>query len=239
MQYLVVALLIGLVLPTFALAQTRIQARRNAIVLSTWRGVASYPKPTLQLDVPFHHQEHSLSCEAAALRMLLLYNGIDEPENWILQKMPFGPVGADPSKVFVGDIDGSQPTTGYGIHWDGLAEVAKAYGTSEAFSDKYLYYLIDRLHDGHPVIIWGSVFKNPKDISWVTPEGKTVKALNGEHVWVVTGYAGPREAPTYIFTLDPLRGVQVFRTGDFMAIWDDFGTSGMLLTSLNHSDPTE
>lgn len=191
--------------------------------------VTRYPQATLNLDVPYHRQEHALSCEIAALRMLFLHRGRDVTETELIARMPTGPMGSDPGLVFVGNIDGRQMTTGYGIDWDGLARVANQLQTAEAFYGRNLHFLIDRLHDGNPVVIWGSLYRSPRNVSWVTPEGKYVHAVSGEHTWVVTGYAGPREAPTHIFTLDPIYGRRVFRTGDFLKNWAFYHNSGMYL----------
>lgn len=185
------------------------------------------PASTLKLDVPFHHQQHKLSCEAATLRMLLLYKGIDEPEDSIIAKTPVGPMGADPDQVYVGSIDGVQFVSGYGIHWEGLSNVARTYLPASTFHQVDLHFLIDRLHEGKPLIIWGSFVRNPRDASWTTPEGKYVHAVRGEHTFVVTGYAGPRREPTHIFTIDPLSGEWVFRTGDFIKNWEFYYNSGM------------
>lgn len=191
--------------------------------------VSRPPAPTLKLSVPYHRQEHSLTCEAAALRMLLLNRSIDEPENWITDKMPKGPMGSDPDLVYVGDWRGRQFVTGYGIHWDALANVANQYQPAEAFHRRDLNFLIDRLHDGNPVIIWGSLYRYPANMSWTTPDGKYIHAVSGEHTPVVVGYAGPRRAPTHIFTLDPIYGERAFRTGDFLRIWSYYNNSGMFL----------
>lgn len=187
------------------------------------------PKPTLKLDVSFHEQEHVLSCEVATLRMALLNRGIDIAEDDLIANMPFGPMGSDPDLVFVGNINGRQFSTGYGIHWDGLSTLANRYAPAGSFYGADLHFLIDRLHDGNPVVIWGSQLRVPPNASWVTPEGKYVHAVRGEHTWVVNGYAGPRRAPTHIFTLDPLRGERVFRTGDFLDNWENYHNSGMFL----------
>lgn len=187
------------------------------------------PQPTLKLDVPFHKQEHKLSCEVATLRMLLLNRKIDEPENWIIDKMPFGEMGADPDQVFVGEIDGVQFRTGYGIHAKGLEKVADFYGGAQSFENQNLGFLLDRLHDGNPIIIWGSFLGAPREAAWTTPAGKLVKAYRGEHTYVVTGYAGPRQAPTHIFTLDPINGERVFRTDDFLRNWGWYNNSGLFL----------
>ncbi len=185
------------------------------------------PVATLRLAVPYHHQEHALSCEDAGLRMLLLNRGVDEPESAILDKTPFGPMGSDPDKVFVGDVNGRQFVTGYGIHPDGLLPIANSYFPAEAFHHKDLNFLIDRLHDGNPVEIWGSNVRNPHDYLWETPEGILVHAVAGEHAMVVTGYAGPRTAPTHIFVSDPIAGEKVFQTSTFLDVWDEYDNSGL------------
>jgi len=191
--------------------------------------VSRPPAASLKLPVPFHAQEHSLSCEAATLRMLLLSQGIDEPENWITAKMAFGPMGSDPDLVYVGNHRGTQFVSGYGIHWDALAHVAREYQPAESFHRKDLHFLIDRLHDGNPVIVWGSLHRSPSNKSWTTPEGKYIHAVSGQHTWVVTGYAGDRRAPSYLFTLDPIYGERVFRTGDFLKTWSYYNNSGIFL----------
>lgn len=185
------------------------------------------PEPTLRLQVPYHRQERALSCEAAGLRMLLLNRQVDEPESYILNKTPFGPMDADPDQVFVGNIDGRQFVNGYGIHPEGLQPIADTYFEAGSFNNQNLHFLIDRLHDGNPVLVWGSQVRNPRDYVWQTPEGKVVRAVAGEHVWVVTGYAGPRRAPTHIFASDPIQGEKVFQTATFLDIWDEYNNSGL------------
>jgi uncharacterized protein YvpB len=179
------------------------------------------------LSVPYHHQEHALSCEAASLRMLLLNKGIDEPENWILQKLPVGPMDGDPDKVFVGDVNGRQFVTGYGVHADGLLPVAEQYAPASVFHSQDLHYLIDRLEEGHPVEVWGTMVVNPRHYTWVADDGKVANAVNGEHAIVVTGYAGPNRAPTYIFVNDPIGGVRAFHTGDFLTFWSAYDNTGL------------
>lgn len=88
---------------------------------------SSTPVPTLKYEVPFHRQEHSLSCEAASLKMMLAAKGMDVSESDIISKIPFGPMWSDSDLVFVGDINGRQFVNGYGIHWDALANVARNY----------------------------------------------------------------------------------------------------------------
>ena len=48
---------------------------------------ASSPPTQRVLDIPWHHQEHHLTCEAAALRMALSYYGIATSELTLLGYM--------------------------------------------------------------------------------------------------------------------------------------------------------
>jgi uncharacterized protein YvpB len=186
------------------------------------------PAPTLKYSVPFHRQEHALSCEAASLKMALDGKGIGVFESDILAKTPFGPMWGDPDLYFTGNIDGRQFVDGYGIHWDAIAHVARNYTPAESFHRVDLHYLIDRLHDNGPVVIWGSFYRSPAPASW-TYNGKYIHAVRGEHTFVVTGYAGDRRAPTYIYLMDSLYGERILRTGDFLRNWGYYNNSGVFL----------
>ena len=89
---------------------------------------SSAPLPVV-LPVTYHHQEHALSCEAAAL-VVLDYYGLGVSEADILKKMPVdrtphaNGVWGDPDEAFVGDVDGEMGSTGYGIHWKALSRLA-------------------------------------------------------------------------------------------------------------------
>ena len=50
-------------------------------------------RPTVKLDVPYHKQEHSLSCEVASLLMALKYRGIDVTESELIQQLPISDPG--------------------------------------------------------------------------------------------------------------------------------------------------
>ncbi len=212
----------AMVVASLLIVPTSIYAKRK-----TSPAVPFTPNATLRLAVPYHHQEFALSCEAAGLRMLLLNRHTDEPEGYILRKMPFGPMGSDPDKVFVGNINGRQFVSGYGIHPDGLLPIANTYFPAGSFHHRDLNFLIDRLHDGNPVLVWGTTVKNPRNYDWTADDGKEVHAVAGEHVWVVTGYAGPRTAPTYIFISDPIAGEKVYHTQDFLNFWAQYDNSGL------------
>src|SRR5713226_8248998 len=80
---------------------------------------APSPRPTERvLDIKIHYQEHNLTCEAAALKMALAYEGIDVDEMTLIGYMTRDPSPArfdahghliawgDPAQGFVGNPDG-------------------------------------------------------------------------------------------------------------------------------------
>jgi hypothetical protein len=82
------------------------------------------------LDIAWHHQEHNLTCEAAALRMALSYYRISTDELTLLGYMTVDPRPArfdaqgrlqtwgDPNAGFVGNPDGHiERYTGYGVYY--------------------------------------------------------------------------------------------------------------------------
>jgi uncharacterized protein YvpB len=210
-------------------ATKRASVYRRAVQPTYPPYVTKAPLETILIDVPYHRQEHRLSCEAATLTMVLRSKGVDVQESDLQGAMPVLPMDGDPNQGFVGNVDGIQHLTGYGIHADGLATVARQYRPTASFANANLNYLIDRLNDGNPVIVWGSVYRKPADRSWTTPDGIFVQAVRGEHTFVVRGYAGPSDAPTHIFTFDPLYGQRIFRTQDFLDLWQTMNNSGVVV----------
>ena len=83
-----------------------------------------------KLAVPFHRQEHNLSCEAATLVMALKFHGVSVSEQALIDAIGFDEtkkangVWGNPHVAFVGDIDGHQPSTGYGVYWQPIAATA-------------------------------------------------------------------------------------------------------------------
>lgn len=88
---------------------------------------------TTILAVPLYLQQHPLSCEAASLRMALAYRKVDVAEDDLLSQIGVDPtphtgnVWGDPYKAFVGNVNGKQMTTGYGVYWGPIARVAGNY----------------------------------------------------------------------------------------------------------------
>lgn len=135
------------------------------------------------LNVPYDHQDYPLSCEASALKMALGYYGLNPSEDEIMGFIGHnGPLNRDeaaniwgnPNLGYVGDVNGSQNSTGYGVHWGPIAKAANNYRPAQAFSGWSASQLASEIEAGHPVVIWGSIGGNPD--SWNDESGNQVYA---------------------------------------------------------------
>ncbi len=187
-----------------------------------------------KLNIAYDRQDHTLSCEVATLKMALSYFGVSVDEQPLIDAIGFDPtpkssgVWGDPNVAFVGDINGRQPSTGYGVYWDPIAQAGAAYRTTRAFTGGQLGHIIGEIQQGHPVIIWGTAGSGA-DIDWQTPDGKHIDAIMGEHTFVVTGYVGAASGPTRIIVLDPLSGERYLSVDQFMWMWGLLGNSGVVV----------
>lgn len=188
------------------------------------------------IDTPFYWQEHKLSCEAASLRMALASKGVYVSEEEIMEKIGYDPtrrqgvIWGDPYNAFVGDIDGKIGVTGYGVYWDPVAKAANNWAEAEAFSNWNLDGLIKELLAGNPAVIWGKLpVETTTDISWITPEGKFIKAIKEDHVRVAIGFIGSPENPSKIIINDPLSGKLFWDTSYFLENWSVFENSAVVV----------
>jgi uncharacterized protein YvpB len=187
-----------------------------------------------RLAVPFHRQTHKLSCEVATLVMALRYRGVDIEEQPLIDAIGFDPtpkkngVWGDPNVAFVGNIDGQQPGTGYGVYATPLASAGSAYRRSRVMASATLPDILTEVQSGNPVIVWGNASTGER-IDWQTPAGKTVRAIVGEHTRVVIGFVGSISSPTTIITLDPLYGERRFSRAAFLADWALLGNMAVVV----------
>ena len=153
------------------------------------------------LKVPVLAQEHSLTCEAAAARMVATYLGKSATEVWLQSQL-----GTDenPHKGFRGDVDA--PFGGianYGVYAEPLAQAFRALGLSAEVRYGVSYAdLRAALDNEQPVIVWLSQFAAPG--YYDQPGG--FRLVPGEHSYVVVGY----DANGY-WVNDPLNGGRQFR----------------------------
>src|SRR5947208_1371589 len=112
-----------------------------AALASPWSALAAMTFTTQAtnwriLNVPQYHQQHGLSCEAAALRMALASLGIARTEDSLLSQIgadlrphytdASGFHWGDPYVSFVGNVDGAERNlTGYGVYDTPIARVAQ------------------------------------------------------------------------------------------------------------------
>ena len=182
-----------------------------------------YSDGGVRLKVPWYHQQHRLSCEAASLRMAHNYfkpSSIDR--DWDVLKV----IGIDkrpkkgnirrwgnPNKTFVGRPNGKMMSTGYGVHYAPIASAAtkftpcrpaiKLKNPSRATIARYVA-------QGFPVIVWGAhrgatgIYKK----TWKAWDGEWVTAWSVEHVWVVVGFHGKSWKPTSFIIHDPSGGAR-------------------------------
>jgi uncharacterized protein YvpB len=177
-----------------------------------------------QLGVPWHRQEHSLSCEVASLKMALDYSGVNVPESELISYLTFDPtpkrgnVWGDPYQGFVGSIDGSMLKTGYGVYWEPIARLGLRYRRTEVIKDGTLQSLITHLEQGRPVVVWGH-FGNAGMMTWRTPEGRVIEGINGEHARTLVGFTGDSRNPESVILLDPIYGELRWTVDYFMRNW--------------------
>lgn len=169
----------------------------------------------IPVAIPHEKQRWNLSCEANSLRDLVNSYRIPKKEVpldegalvFLLPSSPEPPrnengirIWADPSKEFVGKIDGRQSSnpsklTGYGIHADGalpyVRRELKKYGIrleKGAFDSNAI---TESLLAGHGVVFWyvlsTETSRGFSRLEWKTPEGKNVHGFVGQHTGIIVG----------------------------------------------------
>src|SRR6202171_5745753 len=206
------------------------------------------PRPTERvLDIKIHYQEHNLTCEAAALKMALAYEGITVDEMTLVGYMTndrrpaqFDTRGrliawGNPAQGFVGDPDGHiERLTGYGVSFGPVAtaatkagaEAIKAggglYGSAIAPSEVY-----DAVLDGNPVVAWISNTYRTVNLSRYTAfDGATVSYTLTEHAVTVIGVR-----PDAVLINDPWFGQHWHSKAQFEAAYRTFDNMAVIVGS--------
>jgi uncharacterized protein YvpB len=177
-----------------------------------------------RLDVPYHRQEHALSCEIASLKMALAWAGINVSESDLISSIPVdntpraNGVWGNPYQAFVGNIDGKMMQDGYGVYWDPIAKAGLRYRRTEVLRDSSLPELIYHLNQKRAVVVWG-YFGRGQRMDWTAPDGGLVRAVNGEHARVLIGYTGSMTQPENLILLDPIYGEMQWPVDQFLGNW--------------------
>lgn len=189
---------------------------------------------TTKLSIEMDFQDRPLSCEAAALKMALTGKEVSVSETDIMAQIPVqsgarqGGIWGDPYIAFVGDINGKQNTTGYGVYWDPVAGAGKIWRSSEAFTGWTVRQVMAEVVAGNPVVIWG-VYGNGYEDDWTTVDGKHIDAWKGEHARTLIGFVGTVENPTKVILNDPYAGQVTWTRDRFAGDWARFGNSGVVV----------
>jgi uncharacterized protein YvpB len=197
------------------------------------------------LAVPWYHQAHRLSCEAAALRMALAYEGITRDELTLIADMgdDLRPARldsrgrlvtwGDPMAAYVGNPDGRITAyTGYGVYYGPVARAAQKagatviangsglYGTGIAPTDIYRYLL-----EGHPVVAWISNTYHAVPLAkYVAYDGATVRYTLTEHAVTLIGVR-----PDAVLINDPWFGQAWHPKAQFESAYRTFAEMAVVL----------
>lgn len=207
------------------------KTRANAVVAQALNTVKSQ---TVKLSVPVYLQQHTLSCEVASLKMTLAYKGITKSEDELLAEVGvdntphIGGTWGNPYMHFVGNVNGKQLSTGYGVYWGPIERVAKMYGNATAFQKGNIKMITDAVNAGNPVIIW-VYSKSGAPTHWTTPDGTYIFAVAGEHTVVAVGYVGPAGNPSQIIVNDSLVGQSYWSRSYFEGKWATFNQAGVIV----------
>ena len=160
------------------------------------------------LAVKLDYQDHNLSCEAAALKMALAYEGIAVDELTLMRYMSVDTRSAkfdargrlvswgDPAKAYVGNVDGHiERYTGYGVYQAPVARAAIRAGAHVVAAGSGLYgsgiapnAIYNAVLDGHPVVAWISNTYHAVPLNrYVAYDGATVWYTLTEHAVTVVG----------------------------------------------------
>lgn len=186
------------------------------------------------LNIVWDRQDRALSCEAAALKMALAGKGVRVSEDEIMARIGYDPTSrtsggwGDPDEAFVGDINGAQNSTGYGVHWAPIARAASAWRPARAVTGLSLSDAARELEAGNPIVIWGVMGASYYD-PWIAPSGRKIEAWKGEHARTLIGFRGSVENPTSFIINDPIAGRVSWSAAKLRSNWATFSNSGVIV----------
>ena len=220
------------------LDHSRITAAATRLYHKIQLAMAPIPAADILLPVVFDKQDHALSCEAAVLKMALVYHGVSVDESELIDKIGTDTtpksiknsqlIWGDPQKGFVGNIDGKMPSSGYGVYWEPVARAAGKYRPAASFTGWSIDKLAGEIRKGNPVLIWGHL-GNGDPLSWKTSDGRTIKAVHYEHAFIVNGLKGSVESPEGFFLVDPIYGHMYWPVETLLSHWSSLGYSGVTI----------
>lgn len=189
------------------------------------------------LDVPIFIQEKRFACNLEAARMVLFYRGINKTTQELYDEIAKDPtpydeknnIFGDPNAGYVGDIFGRE--TGYGAHWKPISDLISKYRPNEIKTGWDLENLLIEITKGNPFLAWSQndFADNGIKITWKTPDGRTIDAVQGMHTYVVVGFNGSVEDPSEIVLYDSIRGQWTVPKEKFLELWSVFNNTGIVV----------
>jgi len=193
------------------------------------------------IAAPVYGQVRSLSCEAAALQMALAAKSIHVSQEWLIAVMGadgrapvLGPNGVvrwgDPYRIFVGNINGSEPAhTGYGVYDPPVAFAAERAGAGavplEHVDPSVIY---QEVLDGNPVVVWVVNHLGTTTLrTWTAWDGRTVPYSVGEHAVTLAGVDYDRGTVTLHDPGNAASGTVTMQR--FEASFDSFGRMAVVV----------
>jgi uncharacterized protein YvpB len=206
------------------------------------------PRPTERvLDIKPHYQEHNLTCEAAALKMALSYEGITVDEMKLVGYMTQDPRPAkfdsrghlvtwgDPAQGFVGNPDGHiERYTGYGVYYGPVAAAAVLAGSHVIAAGGGLYGsaippsdVYNAVLDGYPVVAWiSNTYRTVSLSTYTAYDGATVSYTLTEHAVTVIGVR-----PDAVLINDPWFGQHWHAKAQFEAAYATFQQMAVIVAA--------
>lgn len=195
------------------------------------------------LSVPQYRQVNSKECQIVATQIIMGYKGKAKDKTTIFNEFPKETTVCDaenniwgnPNIGFVGDINGNHDCAsgnrGYGVYWSPVSSYLSRNGISNSVSrGMSITQLTQEIEAGHPVMLWWqNGWSTPTDVSWDTPDGQHIYAVNGMHSEVAIGFIGTTNNPTHIIVQDPWRGQRTLEIGYFKGLWSYFGNTGIIV----------
>jgi uncharacterized protein YvpB len=185
------------------------------------------------LNVPLYSQTHTFTCNVTAASMLIGYKGIPTSEMTVYYGLAKDNTPCDasnntwgnPNVGYLGDIDGdhdcADDNRGYGVYWEPVSNYMSSLGIpNRVYRGWNVADLAREVEQGHPAMVWWqNGWARPDNISWYTPGGQYIYAVNGMHSEVIVGFIGPSSNPTHIITNDPWRGRRTLTVSYFNYLW--------------------
>lgn len=188
------------------------------------------PSALLLENVPVGQQTRPLNCEFQSASDLVWYYGYPWQWDEIFEYTGHDP-GGNPHVGFVGrsfdDSPGQLYPNGYGVYAEPIARALNEVGlNAEVHYGQSSQWLKEQLAEANPVMVWATAYMNLSPIEyWTAQDGTQVKAVRGEHTYLVIGYDDH-----YVWVADPADGQRhSYAWATFLDSWGLFDRMSLII----------